>query len=428
MVNAGGQRRIQGSSCKIRFGVINFRPRRELHSVVTSCIRNPGPSICLFLTSLTLAATLGAVVTAQTPAPSKAFAVAGKPKTFTGAPGVNEFVFQEQRGPSSFDRIALHRITLQPVPAAPGIVMLYLPGTNMNGEVAVDDPRYSLPLYLASHGVDFWALDYRTHFVPPSTPPAGLVEFRTWTNEMFEADISAAARFVMATSKRNGIFIAGFSRGVLFAYLYAAAHPENLKGLIVFDGSIGHGRPGSPPPDIYADDVSGKHLTWDKRQTLMRLVIDNPDAPAPLPEFKSAADNLNHVVYASAGFGGKGGLANPLAGLADPSVLARMLIRYDRYWPNVQDYEDSFTPAILDSLRRSRIPVIAFSSTNIAPDWSQEVAKSAGSTGSQDVTVKILRNWGHLDVICGTFAKHEVFPSVLAWLRRHAQAASESGG
>lgn len=347
---------------------------------------------------------------------------------FAAAPAVDEFVFQEQRGPSPFDRVGLHRITLEPLPAGRrAIVVLYLPGTNMNGEVAAEEPRFSLPLYLATHAVDFWALDYRTHFVPASTPADDLAPLQNWTNEMFEADISAAARFVMANAKQNRIFLAGFSRGALFAYLYAAAHPEYVKGLVILDGYINHGRRGSPPRGTYADDVSGKHLTWDKRQQLMRAVINDPNAPAPLPQFKSAADNLSHVVYDSAGFGGKGGLANPVAGLADPSVLARVLIRYDRYWPNVQDCEDSFTPAMAASLGSSGIPVLAFSSTNISPNWPQEVAKSAASTGSQDVTVNNLHNWGHLDVICGTRAEHQVFAPLIVWLKRHSQAASEPG-
>jgi hypothetical protein len=104
-----------------------------------------------------------------------------------------------------------------------------------------------------------------------------------------------------------------------------------------------------------------------------------------------------------------------------------VLIRYDRYWPNVQDYEDSFTPPLAQSLINSKIPVLAFSSTNIAPDWSQAVAKSAASTGSSDVTTKILSNWGHLDVICGTRAESQVFSPVLSWLKQHGQAASDSG-
>ncbi|MBV8452855.1 MAG: hypothetical protein JOZ29_11350, partial [Deltaproteobacteria bacterium] len=320
-VNAGGQRPT-GAVRRSWLGILDYRRKSELNTSVNLRIHDAGFAIYLFLASVTLALSLIPVANAQTPAPPRTFAAIGSPRTFASAHGVYEFVFQEQRGPSRFDRIGLHRITLGPEPPAhPAIVMLYLPGTNMNGEVAIDDPRYSLPLYLASHGVDFWALDYRTHFVPASTSSAGLAELQSWTNEMFEADISAAARFVMAATGRPRMFLAGYSRGVLFAYLYAAAHPENIKGLVILDGAIGHSRHGSPPPGIYADDVSGKHLTWDKRQALMQLVINNPGGPAPLSQFKTAADNLNHVVYDSAGFGGKGGLANPFAGLADPSVL-----------------------------------------------------------------------------------------------------------
>ena len=149
-----------------------------------SCIRR-------FLASLLVAMGLIGVGLAQTP--PKTFSAIGQARTLAGAPGIYEFVFQEQRGPSRFDRIGLHRITAGPLPAAhPATVVLYLPGTNMNGEVAIDDPHYSLPLYMALNGVDFWAIDYRTHFVPASTPPTELAELQSWTNEMFEADIAAA--------------------------------------------------------------------------------------------------------------------------------------------------------------------------------------------------------------------------------------------
>jgi hypothetical protein len=191
-----------------------------LNTSVNIRIHDGGFAIYLFLASVTLTASPAPAANTPMPAPPRTFVAIGSPRMFAATHGVYEFVFQEQRGPSPFDRIGLHRITLGPEPPAhPAIVMLYLPGTNMNGEVAIDDPRYSLSMSLASHGVDFWALDYRTHFVPASTSSAGLAELQSWTNEMFEADISAAARFAMATSQRPRIFLAGFSRGVQFAYL-----------------------------------------------------------------------------------------------------------------------------------------------------------------------------------------------------------------
>jgi pimeloyl-ACP methyl ester carboxylesterase len=348
------------------------------------------------------------------------FSAVGARRDFDHTPAVSEWTYEAKRGPSSYDRIGLERVARRAGPLRrSGIVMLYLPGTNMNGAVAVDDPRYSLPLYMAQNDVDFWSLDYRTHFVPAAAAKSDLTQLKSWTSEVFESDIDDAVRFIIATTGRRRIFIGGFSRGVSFAYLYAAAHPKRVQGLVMFDGWIpAHKRDGAPPPR-YADDLGGQHLTWEKRQALLELVLKNPDAPAPIAKYKTAVQNLEHVVYDSASFGGHGGLANPIGGFSDPVVLAHVMIRYDRYWPTIQDYENSFSPERMAALKRSKIPVIAFSSTNIAADWYGHVATSASSTGSADVTVRRLNNWGHLDVICGTKAESEVFAPTLEWLRQH---------
>ncbi|HVB79985.1 MAG TPA: alpha/beta fold hydrolase [Candidatus Binataceae bacterium] len=352
------------------------------------------------------------------------FSLIGAPRALKGAAGIYEWHFVAERGPSPFDRIGLHRIASGPAaPAHPEIVMLYLPGTNMNGEVAVDDPRYSMPLYLAAHGVDVWAMDYRTHFVPPDTPAEKLAVMAGWTDRVFEGDITAAAAFVRAKTYSEKLFIAGFSRGASFAYLFAATHPHRVAGLVILDGFVPRRLATAMPAGRVADDIGGRHLTYDKRQTLMEAVIRDPGGPAPLPKYKTAAENLEHVVYDADGvFGGHGGLANPQGGFSDPSVLARVLLGYDRWWPAVQNYEDydnPFDAGALARLKASKIPVIAFASTNISNQWPAMVSRSAAATGSADLTIKRLQGWGHLDVICGTHAESEVFASVLAWLRRH---------
>jgi pimeloyl-ACP methyl ester carboxylesterase len=357
------------------------------------------------------------------PAP-QAFSQIGPARALKGTPGIYEWHFVAERGPSPFDRIGLHRIANGPAaPAHPGMVMLYLPGTNMNGEVAIDDARYSMPLYLAAHGVDVWAMDYRTHFVPPATPEAKLAVMAGWTNRAFEGDIAAAAAFVSVRTQREKLFVAGFSRGASFAYLFAALHPQSVAGLVILDGFIPSGPAQAMPAGRVADDIGGRHLTYDKRRALMEAVIRDPGGPAPLPKYKSAAENLEHVVYDADGvFGGHGGLANPQGGFSDASVLARVLIGYDRWWPAVQEYEDHDNPfgaRALARLRATKIPVFAFASTNISVQWPAMVAESAAATGSAEVTVKRLDGWGHLDVICGTHAEREVFAPLLAWLKRH---------
>lgn len=348
------------------------------------------------------------------------FTAAGAPRELKGAPGVYEWRFEAKVGPSAYDRIAIHRIAKGPSPPAhPAIVMLYLPGTNMNGEVAIDDARYSLPIYLAANGVDVWAMDYRTHFVPADATEAQLGELKDWTNGLFESDIDAVARFILAQTHRDRIFLAGFSRGVTYEYLYAAMHPAVVKGIVVLDGFLPRHAFARAPSGQVADDLGGPHLTFDKRQHLMEMVIANPDQPAPIPKYKTARENLEHVVYDAKDFGGKGGLANPMGGFSDPVVLAHVLAAYDRWWPAVQNSEDSFSPELLAALKASKIPVLAFSSTNIASDWPSWVEESAHSTSSSDVTVLKFPGAGHLDVLCGTRSEAEVYAPTLAWLRRH---------
>ena len=144
-------------------------------------------------------------------------------------------------------------------------------------------------------------------------------------------------------------------------------------------------------PGHYADDIGGEHLTYDKRYKLMQMVIENPDQPAPIPKYKTARENLEHVVFDAGGFfGGNGGLANPQGGYSDAIVLAKLLITYDRYWPSVQDGEDPFTPQLLASIKASKIPVIAFASTNFGAGWPGQVEAAAKSTGAPDPCLQSL--------------------------------------
>jgi pimeloyl-ACP methyl ester carboxylesterase len=353
------------------------------------------------------------------------FRLTGQAKTFANAPGVVEWRYKSIRGSSPFDRIALHRTTARKLTRQGDSVVLYLPGTNMNGEVPFDDPNHSLTLYLANHGIDAWALDYRTHFVPPDTSGDGLAQLKDWTDELFESDIDEAVRFILDKTHREKIFIAGFSHGVSLAYLYAAAHPSHVHGLIVLDGFVldsglaARRRPRPEAANPYADDLGGAHLTFDKRRALLELVIRDPDAAAPIPKYKTARENLEHVVADSAAFGGHGGLANPQGGYSDAVVLAKEMITFDRWWPSVQDGETSLTPDLKESLKNSGIPVIAFTSTNIAPQWPEMVATSARLTGTPDVTIITLAHEGHLDVLVGTRDVADVFEPIVQWIKRH---------
>jgi pimeloyl-ACP methyl ester carboxylesterase len=373
-----------------------------------------------------LVGAIALTIAANLDAADAVFAPSGAPRMVATNPPVTETSLVSRVGDSPFDRIGLHRLAAAH-PSGP--LVLYLPGTNMNGELPLDDPRHWLPLYLAVNGAEVWSIDYRTHFIPPQTAQTALAELRGWTDGLFVSDIDAAVNYVLATTGRRRLFVAGFSRGATFAYLYAAAHPEKVRGLVILDGFVlrpsAMGGLKEASSQAYATDIGGRSLTYGKRKALLEAVIRNPEGPAPIPKYRSARENLDQVVYESKAFGGHGGLANPLGGYSDAVTLARVLITYDRYWPAVQDREDAMAPAMSRRLAQSKIPVLAFASTNIGPDWTARVKRGALQTEAEPAVI-VLPGWGHLDLLCGTHAESRVYAPTLAWLRRHAAVPAAS--
>src|SRR3984885_1732564 len=223
---------------------LRFRAR----GVLMHLLKKIRPCVASMLLVAMLAVTSAA---ARAATPTEGFVPLGEAHSFKDAPNVYEWRFEDVRGTSPFDKIGLHQVAVgKEPPSNPAMVVLYLPGTNMNGIVAPDDVKHSLALYLASHGVDFWAMDYRTHYVPSDTAQSDLAEMKGWTYDLFASDIDEAVKFIRAHTHRGKIVLAGFSRGVTNEYLYAALHPENVAGIIALDGFISSRAPKEQPPDV----------------------------------------------------------------------------------------------------------------------------------------------------------------------------------
>ncbi len=133
-------------------------------------------------------------------------------QALAGTSGVRETRWSLVREPGgAHDRIQVHRYR----GTAPSrAVLLYLPGTNMNGHAAVTSEDHNLWLFLARRGVEVWALDYRTHFVPSNSSPEDHAFMAGWTLETFVEDARAAAALAREQSGFASVFVAGFSRGV----------------------------------------------------------------------------------------------------------------------------------------------------------------------------------------------------------------------
>lgn len=379
---------------------------------------------------------------AAAPADGAAWKVDQAERPLVTGSNVQETVWSTGRPPGGpFDKIAVHRYRTRAAgatngAAAPVATLLYLPGTNMNGIARLTDEAHNLWVYLANRGVEVFAIDYRTRFIPPDTPPTGLVSLRAWGVDAFTADAAAAAALARKESGREKLFVAGFSRGVFLAYAYAGTEFDKVAGLIVLDGPFKNHAPKGQfdaaaglakleSAGTWGNDVSGS-LGWDNRQKLMDAVAANPDAPASDAKFKTIGDQLANVLQ----FAWRpGGLANPQGGMSVPRNLATLLGGYDRYYPAVQDvdgrsiadYDDDPKTPVDDKWGELKLPILLFASTGMGGDFLLNALYSADKSGSTDVTLNVLERYGHLDILVGEHAQKDVYQPTIEWIKVKAK-------
>lgn len=322
------------------------------------------------------------------------------------------------------DRIGLRRIA--PCSAAPTEAhLLYLPGTHMNGTLAILDEQHEFRLYLARRGVAIWSLDYRTHFVSPASTD---LDFMTaWTGDVFLGDVRAALDFVRRSAAGTPVFVAGFSRGASFACALAGApggkEASALAGLVILDGVA----PGVLPARAdtasrpVALDVGSQRLPFAERQALLDTVIHKPQTPSTDPAFPTAAHQLAHILYTSRTFGGRGGLSDAMHGRASIELVARLLASYDRYWPGAATPEAVVSTgggAAVDPAAVPPLPVFAVASTNMGAGFTRAVEASARRF-DDDPTVIVLEGSGHLDILVGIDVLRDVLVPLDAWIAEH---------
>jgi pimeloyl-ACP methyl ester carboxylesterase len=304
-----------------------------------------------------------------------------------------------------FDRVGLHRLAA--CEGADGPIVLYLPGMHMNGELPIVEPRNDLRAYLAVNGVRTWGLDYRTHVVPPDASPQDLQALSGWTADVFASDAAWAAGFVRG-AEPGPLYLAGFSHGAALAYRLAAQRGERFAGLLILDGALPAGS--TADRNGPAIDVGGSRLPFAERERLLAVTTADPGAPSPIAGYRTAGEALAQILYTAPAFGGDGGLANTRDNISDIRVLAMLLRAYDRWWPRAT--LDGSPPGPPDA----PVPVLAFTSTRLGPEWIARVNAAARAFGGPKAIVRELPAYGHLDVLVGRRAARDVFEPSLSWL------------
>lgn len=329
-----------------------------------------------------------------------------------------------------YDKVGLHRY--QAANGKQMAVMFYLPGTHMNGELAVTDENHNLWLYLAARGITVYTLDYRTHFVP-NDPVPDLSFMKQWTVARFVDDGKLALSQIRKNSASLPIFVTGFSRGVTYAYILAGGEP--VAGLIALDGGFKSCRQHAFDESAalkklavsnHYGEILARSRGWASRTEMMTRAAKNPDGPA-MGKFPSIGAQVSSMLYYS---WGPGVLANPVDGISSVKILAAAMAGYDRSFPRIQNIEgramasqvnDPTTP-LDDHFGHMTVPVLYFGSTGMGPDNLISGIYSASNSGSKDVTINVLEKYGHLDVLYGNKADQAVYAVLDRWIKHRASA------
>ena len=145
--------------------------------------------------------------------------------------------------------------------------------------------------------------------------------------------------------------------------------------------------------------------------------------------YESAGQHLVETLYNA---WGPGVLSNTRDGMSPISILAAEMDQYDWFFPRIQDIEgrsmrsrpDDPSTSLDDHFGKMNLPVIYFGSGKFGAESLLNGIHSAARSGSDDVTIHVLENYGHLDVLFANNARSEVYEVVLNWIRTRSQEAS----
>ncbi|MDI1477249.1 hypothetical protein [Polyangium sp. y55x31] len=187
-------------------------------------------------------------------APEKSLSAAVSRRVLVG--DVVEYSINLRVGPGTYDVIGLHRVVREsapnvPAPTSKAVMMVHGDAWDFEAAFLAAGPSLdgaSLPVHLASHGIDVWGVDLGWTRVPASE--ANLSFMQNWGFQRDVRDIGTAlgvARVVRALSGQGHgrLHLLGWSRGGQLAYAYAGAETQRPPGLRHVGGLI--------PVDIYLE-------------------------------------------------------------------------------------------------------------------------------------------------------------------------------
>ncbi len=375
--------------------------------------------------------------------------------------------WEAQRPPYGvWDWIRLHRLVKGRSIPMQGVsknkVVFLLPGTfDAGGWSRLRHVDVNPFIFLAQNGYDVYTVSFRNAFIPNMeyeqivASGIDLSVTAEWTFGVYREDINACVDKIKQVSHTSKIFLGGFSRGALLAFIYASKYQNNLKGLVVLDGPIKKLPPLAeeavndavfayiidrfqqgqlpvsdtcdsvlcPPPGIYpllGEATWDNYANWQLASVVpMAISKTGGDLPPPFTTLSAFVADDAHYLW------GEGILTNYYGGAIDHDVLVTGLAEFTRYWPIVQNFEwwqlDAYddVPYFDYDDNPIDLPAVAFLSRFFCPDAVCLDDSIPNKTIHSDVTIHYLEQYGHLDIMFGANTLEDVKLPLLEWLDEH---------
>jgi pimeloyl-ACP methyl ester carboxylesterase len=327
-------------------------------------------------------------------------------------------------------------------------------------------PMTSLPVYLASNGVDVWGIDLGWTRVPQQVTDFSFME--NWdvnrdTNHTLKAMSFARLVRVLTGGNVSKLNLLGFSYGAYVAFDAAGDESQeffvkrDVKGIIPTDQSFKY----APEDEEFRQNACAAQANFDALiangqfanpqglgiATLGALAVNDPNSPSPVPDFQPLnLTNLGVAIFTGANSYFSGGSAAPFwhfvggngaapfdiatdLQFTTPERWARLYADLPPYMPQrlfadvtaCQCNEDDVS--IDDFIAQIQVPVFYYG----AGGGSGTLGIYSNSlVGSSDVSSFVVtldaqrfRDFGHADLFTAQNASQVAWPPLLQWLENH---------
>ena len=305
-------------------------------------------------------------------------------------------------------------ITLYHYPGM-GTPILMIPGMFENNLVFDYGLNRSLARYLSNRGSDVWILNLRTHDGdgdPGIINMEGIHKSWDFDNTYLKEDLTTAVSFIKNDTGYKKLLFIGHSMGGYLIYAYAEIFGQkNISGIITI-GSCGVG---------YKMDITMKILRFPYGRKENRMVLVRRFSPKTM--------DVNNRLFMRIGTKSEcfyRTVTKPevqmgyIRSLDDEpaGVVVDMMYGFDGSLWNGDWVDPQTGYDYTKNLSKIRVPIFFIAGYRDKSDPIDGIKETFRLLGSDNKSIYVFGNYGHVDLLLGNNVEYEVYPAIYNWIHK----------